>query len=243
MSLVGKRVLVTRAEGQASALAEELAARGAIPWVLPAIEIVATGDPMPAITPDWIIFTSSNAVREFAKRGVVVPSETRFAAVGPTTATAVRAAGWTPEAMPKAYLAAEIVGALGEIEGKRFLLPRGDLAREDLPRALQTAGAADVVSVEVYRTIAATWPEVIEGRPDLITFTSSSGVLATHERLAERGLLDWLSTVPIACIGPVTAQTLRDLGFAPIGIAQEHTIPGLLVEIVRIASRTGVAHG
>lgn len=236
MSLHGKTILVTRAEGQASVLAEMLRNLGAKPWVLPAIEIVPVAADIESTEDfDWVVFTSSNAARHFAtqllQRGVALPERCRLAAVGPTTAQAVRDLFGRVDASPATFLAREILPLLGDVSGLSFLLPRGDLARDDLPRALHLAGAKQVVSLEVYRTTAAPWPDEIQGTPDLITFTSSSGVLATHERLAERNLLHWLQQVPCVCIGPLTAGTLRDLGVEPAGEATEHSIPGLVAAV------------
>lgn len=246
MSLTGRRVLVTRAEGQASVLAESLRTLGAEPWVLPAIEIVPATDEAPAHAAirqldayDWVIFTSANAVRAWDRltAGRTLPSPPMLAAVGPNTAIEVERVWRRPDVIPSTFRAAELLPALGDVRGKSFLLPRGDLAGDDLPRALTDAGARHITSVEVYRTVAAPWPAEIQGTPDIITFTSSSGVLATHERLAERGLLRWLGEVPCVCIGPITATTLQDLRVTPAEVADCHTIPGLVAAVERVAAR------
>jgi len=39
--------------------------------------------------------------------------------------------------------------------------------------------------------------------------------------------------VAVACIGPVTAQTARELGLEPAVVAEEYTIEGLLEALVR----------
>ena len=69
----------------------------------------------------------------------------------------------------------------------------------------------------------------------MITFTSSSTVVHFVEALEGR-LSDG---VTIACIGPITAQTARDLGLRVDIIAQEYTTRGLVDAIVR--SRTSVS--
>ncbi len=69
--LFGKRVLITRSRKQASTLARLLAAEGAIPIELPAIEIEPTFDPATVTSAlddlvagryTWAVFTSANAV-------------------------------------------------------------------------------------------------------------------------------------------------------------------------------------
>lgn len=248
MTLSGCRVLVTRAEGQASRLAEKLAARGAEPWLLPAIEIVPATNLAPLHRAlrdlgrfDWIVFTSANAVRTFLQQvellGVSLQlPHTKIAAIGPATSEALEC-GWRgPDLVPKRSLSPEVVLAMGDVRGLRILLPQGDLASQDTPRRLTELGA-EVTVVEAYRTVAAAWPPILDGRPDVITFTSSSCVLATHERLAERGQLDWLSSVPIACIGPVTAGTVEDLGGSPAEVATESTLDGLVAAVETIMAR------
>ena len=64
---------------------------------------------------------------------------------------------------------------------------------------------------------------------EMITFTSSSTV--RHFIDATDGPLP--ARVVVACIGPITAQTARDLGMRVDIIAQEYTTRGLVEAIVR----------
>ena len=72
--------------------------------------------------------------------------------------------------------------------------------------------------------------ELAAGGIDAVTFASSSTVRA----FAAAGL--WPpggSTALIACIGPVTAATARELGL-PVGlVAGEYTIPGLAAALAQ----------
>jgi uroporphyrinogen III methyltransferase/synthase len=78
-----------------------------------------------------------------------------------------------------------------------------------------------------------------EGRrkPDVITFTSSStarNFVSLLELNLERGspCPAFLDGVKLASIGPVTSETLRELGL-PVDIeAREYTIPGLVEAIL-----------
>ena len=67
------------------------------------------------------------------------------------------------------------------------------------------------------------------GAIDMVTFTSSSTVKNLVTALADK---DILRQVKLACIGPVTAETLRGFGLEPAVIAKEYTIDGL-VEAVK----------
>jgi len=62
---------------------------------------------------------------------------------------------------------------------------------------------------------------------DLITFTSSSTVKNFHALLPPRDLKSLMQDVTVACIGPITADTARNMGFDIHIIAESFTIPGL----------------
>lgn len=71
-----------------------------------------------------------------------------------------------------------------------------------------------------------------EGTVDLITFTSSSTVKNFKALLPADRWTDLAAGVPVACIGPITADTARELGFDVRVEAQEYTIPGLVESIL-----------
>jgi len=62
---------------------------------------------------------------------------------------------------------------------------------------------------------------------DLITFTSSSTVKNFHALVPPEDLQNLMQGVTVASIGPITADTARNLGFDIHIIAESYTIPGL----------------
>ncbi|MEI7546590.1 MAG: uroporphyrinogen-III synthase, partial [Actinomycetota bacterium] len=72
-ALAGRRVVVTRAGEQAAALVDLLLERGAVPVLVPMIEIVpddAGVDLLMALDPstfDWLVVTSPNAARAYVR--------------------------------------------------------------------------------------------------------------------------------------------------------------------------------
>lgn len=240
--LEGKRILVTRSKKQAGKLANLLEDRGAIPVLLPTTDIAdpeAFGPLDQALRKlkdfDWVVFTSANAVSAVAARmeAIGVPVESMnsrmLAVVGPATGETLQIHFRACDAMPDEHRATNIVDSLGDVAGRKFLLPRGDLARPELPCALSLNGAT-VLEVIAYRTIQS--PEACElkpeDRPDAITLASGEATRATVAKLREAGLSSWLEEIPIACIGPVTAEAIREEGFKPAVVADEYTIAGLL---------------
>jgi len=111
-------------------------------------------------------------------------------------------------------------------------------ARDVLPGRLRAAGAR-VDVLELYRAISPPGlrQRLVQhlDRVDMVTFTSSSTVAHLAEAI-DRPLPE---RVAVACIGPITAQTARDLGMRVDIIAQEYTTRGLVEAIVR--SRTPIS--
>ena len=246
-SLAGMRIMVTRADRQATGLAAALTALGADAIMCPviAIEPIAVD---PAVLQDlgrydWLVMTSANGVDRLGEilreANRDFPAHIKVAAIGPETAARAEEAGMTPALVPSRFIAEELAQALAATmtPGARILLARAAGARDVLPELLRARGAR-VDVVETYRTVppADLRPRLAACLPgvDMITFTSSSTVRhfvgAMPEPPANR--------VKIACIGPITAQTARDLGLRVDIIAQEYTTRGLVDAIVR--SRTPI---
>jgi len=249
--LEGKKVLVTRPRDQAGDLAERLRALGAEPLILPTIAVLPPEDWSQvdeAIdklqTFHWVVFTSVNGVRSFVgrmrERGVPVShlAGCRLAAIGPATARVLEQECRAPDVIPEQFLSDAVPDVLGEVHGLRVLLPRADIARKEMAGELRRRGA-EVVEVAVYRVQQET--EAIRGAlaslpvPDYITLTSPSTVRSLARLLEDLGRTEWLRTVPLICIGPITADAVRELGYQPARIAAEHTIPGLIEAILEEA--------
>lgn len=248
LPLFGQRVVVTRARGQADALASRLAALGAEVRELPTIEVqpledysrldAALGE---LETFDWLIFTSVNGVRFFLERldrsgRDLRALRGRLCAIGPATRAAVEALHLRVDVMGKEYIAESLVAELSAepLEGKRILLARAAIARDVLPRALRARGA-DVVVAEAYRTVP---PEGLRAAietlfqqgppPDWVTFTSSS----TVENFATHAAPELLPAVRAASIGPVTSATARKWGIPVAAEASSYDIEGLVTAIL-----------
>ena len=71
-----------------------------------------------------------------------------------------------------------------------------------------------------------------DGAIDVVTFTSSSTVKNFAALLPEGQARDIMKKVRVAAIGPITADTARDLGFDVDICAESYTIPGLVDAIL-----------
>jgi uroporphyrinogen III methyltransferase / synthase len=251
--LAGKKILITRAREQASRFAALLREYGAEPIEVPTIQSMPPSSwelldrALAAIRAyDWLIFTSATGVQAFFARfeahgGQLTDlQEIKLCAIGPATANALRARGLEVAVMPPEYRAEAIVQSLSTlpITGKRLLIPRAAVARDVLPRALEACGA-HVEVVEAYRTVLPsdslapdTRRLIAQGAIDVVTFTSSSTVTNFVTLLGEADLPQLLQAAVIACIGPITADTVRSYGVMPTIVSAEYTVPGLARAIV-----------
>ena len=249
MPLQGKRILVTRAQAQAHDLEARLQALGAVPLSFPTIHITPPRDGYAALdaalrelaTFDWVVFTSVNGVDHVWQRMAVlglddhVFTRLQLAAIGPATAAELAARGLQSVVVPKRFVAEALLEVMPDPAGKRFLLPRAALARDTLRTGLQRAGA-QVVEVSAYDTIlpepsSETLAE-IEAGVDVLTFTASSTVRNFVAQLGQARARSLADRAQVAVIGPITAETARNLGLRVDVEASEYTIGGLVAALV-----------
>jgi len=245
--LMGRRIVVTRAREQASDLVKRLSDLGADCIECPTIETVPPDDTKALDTAiddlssyEWLIFTSVNGVnfffnRLFAKnKDVRALNRVHTAVIGPATAKRLFDFGLKSDIVPESYRAESVVKAFAQedIVGKKILLPRAKEARPVLPIELTRMGAV-VDEVTAYCTKAVKddadviLKRLKERAIDMITFTSSSTVKNFRALLPSEGLDSLIQGVTIAAIGPITADTARNLGFDVHIVAESYTIAGL----------------
>jgi uroporphyrinogen-III synthase len=252
--LASKRIVVTRAEEQSSGLAKRLRELGAEPIVCPAIAIVPPADfaPLDAAIGrlgdfDWLIVTSANGVRALLDRmdalgrGPEALAHLTIGAIGPATAEALIERGLRASFMPSAYVAESILAEIGDVAGRRMLLPRADIARETLAAGLRERGAL-VEEIAAYRTVPGDGGRALAAllptrSLDAITFTSSSTVRYLLAGLQQAGVgqdsaRELLDRLAIVCIGPVTAATAAAEGLRVDVVAREYTAEGVVAALV-----------
>jgi uroporphyrinogen-III synthase len=142
----------------------------------------------------------------------------------------------SPAAVPEQFIAEELAAVLGDLTGKRVLLPNADIARPTLEKLLRAAGAL-VDRVVAYRTVPA--PEcgvdmagmLAAGRIDAITFTSGSTARAFIQKIGPDAL-DLAQKAVIACIGPAAATACRAAGLVPHVVAEVFTEEGLVEALI-----------
>ncbi len=249
MSLRDKTILITRRADQAGEFVAEVRRRGGRPLLFPLLHIT---DP-----PSWeecdrairelgsfdaVAFSSANAARKFLDRcrathtDLSAVARLRLYAVGEKTAAVLREYGLPDVAIPDTFSGKALAGAIppSEIRGKRFLVPRGSRAGEDLAGGLRGRGA-DVVPVTVYETVmpASADPASVramldDGIIDVITFASPSAAEGFTALVPEFRHDASPRRPKVAVIGPVTAEAVRSLGMRVDIVAATSTVMGLV---------------
>lgn len=246
--LAGKRVLVTRTRRQASALSELLRRAGAQPVELSTLDLVPmAGDAELEVMTQgleqgdyaWCLFTSTNAVDAIFEyldrtdRDVRAFGGSRLAALGSATAAALRTRGLRADLIAGDFSSSGLVEAMrgADLNNARILLPRAQGGSPALVAGLTGLGAV-VDEIVLYDTRPPAEPDtailerVRAGDLDVATFASSSSLRNLASMLG--GDLSGLDGALIACIGPVTAATARELGLKVDVEPAEHTIPALV---------------
>jgi uroporphyrinogen III methyltransferase / synthase len=247
--LYGWKVLVPRTKEQAGAMSERLRMYGAIPVEVPTIAVEPPRTPAQMeraikglVTGryEWIVFTSTNAVRAVREKFTEFGLDARafagvkIACVGEATAAAVRAFGIEPELTPSGEQSSE--GLLADFPPyddvldpiDRVLLPRADIATETLAEGLRER-RWEIDDVTAYRTVRAAPPPaeirdaIKSGGFDAVCFTSSS----TVRNLVGIAGKPHARTV-VACIGPQTAATAREFGLRSDVEPEAAQVPALV---------------
>jgi uroporphyrinogen-III synthase len=255
--LTGLRVLVPRETDGPDPLVIALLAAGAQPVVVPLIQTVPPEDPtelddtllaVQAGYYGWVGVTSAAAVPVLVDRAdetgtdlVELLSAVRVAAVGGSTARALRSAGVRVDVVPTGQSSARTLlrawpAVDSQPEPRRVLLPLGDLAADTLAEGLRAHGwAVDVVTT--YRTVPGPMPEPetrrewADGRIDAVLLTSGS---------TARNLVDLLGPVPdgvrLIGIGDSTAAEATRAGLTVSAVAAEQSPSGLVAALIATVS-------
>lgn len=248
--LFGKRIVITRdAEGN-RVFASLLAACGAEPIAVDAIEVVRRVE-TPAVQQslmqigqrDWVVFTSANGVAATFEGLAACGADARIfggvrvACIGQQTARRLRQYGITADFIPSVFTSAALAEELAAAEplaGKKLLLLRSEIAPPDVHQRLTALGAT-ITETAVYTVrpcpleptqAAVLKQQLTAGRVDWLTFTSTSTVKAFLAAVSLECVR--ASGVKIASIGPATTDYLSRIHLPPTVEAKVHTVEGLI---------------
>ncbi len=254
LPLSGRRVAVTRAREQTPELAAKLAALGAEVIELPLITVTkhidkhTLHDVLSELGGyDWIVFTSANGVRFFFEEFHRIFDDIRslgllrFAAIGDTTAAAIRAEHIKVECQPKVATAAALADELiatGSLDSAKLLVITGNLNRDELVTKLEEARAI-VDRMQVYqteKTDLSADPVAADFRArgaDAVLFASSSAVQSFVDQAAALKLAKDAKRPLAGSIGPQTSETMKAAGLPIDFTAKTPSLDALVEALVK----------
>ncbi|MFC6786933.1 uroporphyrinogen-III synthase [Halobaculum halobium] len=232
---------------------------------LAALGAEAVPDPMLSIRPtgavpegaDWIVFTSKTGV-ELADEAGWSPADVggdgrdgttartgegpAIACIGPSTADAVREAGWPVDLIPDEYSSTGLVAAFDalSVDGVRIEVARSDHGSQVLLDGLRDAGATvrETVLYELVRPEGSgdSVEAAAAGDLDGACFTSSLTVEHFLDAADERGVreeaLAGVNDAVVGCIGHPTRETAESHGVAVDVVPAEATFETLAESVV-----------
>lgn len=248
--LFGKRVVLTRGEGEARESARLLSERGAQVIEFPTIEILPP-ESFEAFDRsldrrkdyDWVLFTSGHAVESFFTRlfargmDVRALGDLKIGVVGEKTALKLRDYGLVPDAIPEDTTQEGLLEILKKkgIAKKSVWFPAASEVRPVLAQGLREL-KCEVDHVPVYRTVCPKAPAIppnelfsIDQPLNWVLFTSASTV-KNFVTLVGSDVLKALvaSGTKFAAIGPIVQKTLQTLKLPCHVVPKVSTIEALI---------------
>jgi uroporphyrinogen III methyltransferase/synthase len=256
--LLGKRVLVTRPRQQAADLLHQLELLGAIPFLLPAVEIRPPADwgPVDAAQEslrqggyDWLVFTSANGVAMFLDRLSARGRDLRdlgqvqLAAIGTATAARLREFHLKPDLVPAESMNADglLVVLKGHVAGKRVLLAAADRARELLRDELAKIARLDTVTAYAQADAIDSTSEVFDllrrAEIDLVTLTSPN-IARGFLSACDETILGRVRSgeVRVVTSNPRTSTIVREHGLLVAAESRDPTSQALLDALIELVA-------
>jgi uroporphyrinogen III methyltransferase/synthase len=240
--LAGKRIVVPPSRPEVNLLLDMLRESGAEALEFPRLVAAPPEDHRPidkAVASlglfDWIVFSGGRCVRTFAERvgagGHTAEAlrDIRTCALGRGAVLSLRDLGVAMDCIPRVHTPEAICESLGEVHGLRFLLIRFEGASAKLRMLLREKGASVAwatggrLGVEADTRLA--W-RAFGRKPDAIALASPMAVqyFAQGLELCGLGPAKALKDIPVAAVGPATAEKARQIGLQPSLVSKGHLV-------------------
>jgi len=252
MSLINKKIIITRAQEQTSEARDIFRKNGAEVFDLPSLVIGPPDDWTPLddalkeiTTFDWIIFSSANGVRNVQDRMKKIDlslskiSKTiQIAAVGRKTASLLSAMDVKISFVPPSFVADSLIENFPQSQkGLKLFIPRVQTGgRSILSDSFKLKGA-EVTEIAAYESSCPkeipqkTIDALNSGKIDIIAFTSGKTVINTVRLLKKYFGENWLNLIEkikLVSIGPQTTIKCKNLIRKPDKEAFPYDLEGLL---------------
>jgi len=219
------RLLITRPQADADALAEILRARGHVALVAPLMEVeVLEGPELPLVGVQAVLATSANGIRALAAR--TKRRDVLVFAVGPQTAEAARSCGFVGvfNADGDSAALAEFVAANLDPAKGALLHAAGAETAGRLSQALLARGFS-VETIVLYEAVPVTrLPELADtalrdGTLDGVLLFSPRSAKIFATLVTEAKLAQACERVEAYCISAATAAALNPMIFSRVSVA------------------------
>jgi len=242
MTLQNKKFLILRPKEHLKSSIKLIREKGGFAFIIPSIRIIPISDWSIIDTHikklfegfyDWLIFTSPNGVEIVMNHILDIglnPKNinSKIAVIGPSTLEKLKNYKLKADKIPSSFIGESLVDVLGNVKNLNILMLRSSIGRKSILDILKSRGA-NVIDIPVYNVQVVDISKELEKiiyEIDYVLLTSSS--IAKSFFSSIRSIPDNLK---IACIGPITAETVISMGFKVDIIAKEHTFEGLIKEV------------
>ena len=248
--LFSKRVIVTRSRTQSSSLVEKISDLGGNPIEIPTIKIdkiennIELENEINNIKDyTYLVLTSKNGVDIFFDKLDEMGLDSRalanlkVCAIGSATAKEIKNRGIKADIVPEKFVAEYLFEELKPMlkSTDKVIMPRAKNTRDYLVDKI--GEICEVKEIHTYETVVDSTrkDEVLElldqDNADYITFASSSTVKNFVEIIGEENI-DKLNNIKVISIGPITTQTIKELGLNLYKEAEISTIDGMISTII-----------
>lgn len=244
--LYGHRIAVTQTRERSAELTGRLRELGADVFEFPTVRIeTETAMEKIDVGPyDWILLTSVNSVDSLFDalrndgKDIRALHGKKLCAISARTAEALEHHALIVDAVPDKYDAANVIESLesvgGPLQGQRVLMPRADVGRSSIPKALRNRGA-EVTERRAYEVAVPPEAEALADQlvafdPHYVTFGSASAARNFHRILGTTRLHE-LKNATYAAIGPIASEAAEELGIDIAIIPSVHRVPDLVEAI------------
>lgn len=225
---------ITHSGEGAERLVHNLSALRASVYHVPLVEFQSLTPPVVDLTAvNWLVLTSPQGVRSLHSilNGLDVPPGLRWAAVGESTAQAMRRAGLPVHFIPSRATGQSLGAELPCHPADTVLHVTSDQSKEDLAEAV-SARAVTYQRLVLYRTV----PREPDPAELALLLTSDAVTLASSSAAQHLARLGGLP-LPVVVMGQQTARTARDVDFQTVIVAPTPSLAALENAVIQFLSR------
>lgn len=250
-SLKNKTILVTKKKATVEKYFYQLKDEGANIIYFPTIKVIPKYDSFELTDAinrfaeyDYLIFTSSNAVKvlaEIIKSSSLDLTNIKVAAVGEKTSEECSSNGIKVDILPDEFSSKGLIKTFSkfDLNGKKIFIPCSSLSNEDLKFGLMELGA-EVDLVHVYDVVsndlselAKEYEEIASRQPNIYVFTSPSSFNNFIRLIKINDISNYFVNKIICAIGSTTEKAIESYGIDVHIVPRTYSLSGVAEAIIK----------